>query len=138
MEVVRAPDAEARARRVAAEFISETDRADYDAAWSRTSALAKATMTRTEFERRLSALHHAATAGDPRPYLAFPATGERFVPGSFVEGWLARNLDDGLAVQALTLRLDDDLEWRVAAILELTPAPGSPANPAAPPDASEI
>jgi hypothetical protein len=41
-EVVRDPDEEAGARETAAEFITDADRADYDAAWAKTSARVKA------------------------------------------------------------------------------------------------
>jgi hypothetical protein len=138
MDVVRDRDAEARVLHLAAEFVSDTDRADYDAAWSRTSALAKATMTRAEFEHRVSALRRAAGAGDPNLYLALPASGEPLVPGSVLEAWFARKLDDGLALEALMLRLDDDLEWRVASVVELTPTSVAGPTPAAPADVSEI
>jgi hypothetical protein len=71
----REPEEEDRARDAAAQFISDADRADYDAAWSRTSALAKAELSRTEFDRRLAARSHADTAGDPKLYLLFAAPG---------------------------------------------------------------
>lgn len=133
--LVRDPEAEARARGVVAEFISDADRADYDAAWSRTSALVKAIMSRTEFERRLSAMQHVGTAGNATPYLAFPASGERLLPGSLVEAWLARQLADGSGVQAVVLRLDDDMEWRVASVVELTAASASSVKSGPPRDA---
>jgi hypothetical protein len=118
--VVRDRDEEASARDAAAEFLSGGDRADWDAAWSRTSARVKAVMSRVDFERRLSAMPHVDSAGGDRLYLSFAAPGERFLPGALIDAWLARETADGPAVEALTLRLDDDLEWRVAGVLELT------------------
>jgi hypothetical protein len=136
--LVRHPEEEARARGAAVEFISDADRGDYDAAWSRTSALAKAIMSRTEFERRLSAFHHVGTAGGAEPYLAFPASGEWFLPGALVEAWLARKLVDGPGVQAVVLRLDDDMEWRVATVLEAKSDSASSVDPGPPRPGTEI
>jgi hypothetical protein len=123
----RDPEEEDRARAAAALFISDVDRADHEAAWSRTSALAKAVMSRAEFDRRLSVLPQVDTANRPELYLAFPASEERFLPGSFVEAWFVRETAAGLLVGALAMRLDDDFEWRVAAVLDVTgpPAPST-------------
>jgi hypothetical protein len=61
-------------------------------------------------------------ASDAGLYLSFPAA-ERFVPGSFMEVWLARDAADGAGVQSLTLRLDDDMQWRVAGVMDVSAAP---------------
>lgn len=120
--VVRDPDEEASARDAAAEFIWDADRADYDAAWARTSALVKAVMSRAEFERRLAALPRADGGGDGKLYLSFSAPVDGFLPGAFMEAWLARESVDGVAIEALALRLDDDMEWRIAGVLQVSPA----------------
>jgi hypothetical protein len=120
--VVRDPNEEARARDAAAEFISDADRADYDAAWAKTSALVKAVISRAEFERRLAALPRADAGRDGKLYLAFSAAMDRFLPGAFMEAWLARESSDGVAIEALALRLDDDMEWRIAGVLKAIPA----------------
>lgn len=120
-DVVRDPDAEDRAREAAVAFLLDADRADYDAAWERTSPLAKAVMSRAEFERRLassSAARPVATA----PYLAFPAPASPFLPGAFLEAWITRESPRGASVETLTMRLDDDMEWRVAGVAKLTKA----------------
>jgi hypothetical protein len=130
--VVRDQGEEASARDAATAFISDTERSDYDAAWARTSALVKAVMSRTEFERRLAALSRADGAGGARLYLSFPAPTERFLPGAFMEAWLVRENADGFGVQTLALRLDDDGEWRIAGVVEVTAAPEPTANPTPP------
>jgi hypothetical protein len=122
----RDPDEEERARDAAAQFISDADRADYDAAWSRTSALAKAELSRTEFDRRLAARPHADTAGDPKLYLVFSAPASRFLPGSFVEAWIVRESADGFCIEALVMRVDDDFEWRVAGLVQVSVPPAAP------------
>jgi hypothetical protein len=123
--VVRDLEEEASARDAAGAFMSDAERGDYDAAWAKASALLKAVMSRSEFDRRL--------AGAPRPhhaadelYLSFPATAGPFLPGALVEAWLARESSDGLAVSALVLRLDDDMEWRVAGAMQVTAAARAP------------
>lgn len=122
---VRDRQEEAAARDVATEFMSDAGRADYDAAWARTSAFVKATMSRAEFDRYLAAMRPVDAAHDARLYLAFPATG-RFLPGSLMEAWFARDAVDGAGVQALTLRLDDDMEWRVVGLVDVSAAPPPP------------
>ena len=134
----REPEEEDRARDAAAQFISDADRADYDAAWSRTSALAKAELSRTEFDRRLAARSHADTAGDPKLYLLFAPPGSRFLPGSFVEAWIVRETADGFGIEALVMRVDDDFEWRVAAVVELSGPPAAPTIAAPSREASSI
>jgi hypothetical protein len=125
-QVVRDRDEEAAARGAAADFMSDARRADYDAAWERTSAFAKATMSRAEFDRHVAAMRSVDATGDAALYLSFPAT-DRFLPGAFVEAWLAPDAADGSGVQALTLRLDDDMEWRVAGVVDVSSAPSPPA-----------
>ena len=63
--------------------------------------------------------------GDAKLYLSFPAT-ERFLPVSSIEAWLARDTAEGSGVQALTMRLDDDMEWRVAGVVDVSVAPPAP------------
>lgn len=120
-DVVRDPDAEDRAREAAAAFLLDADRADYDAAWERTSPLAKAVMSRAEFERRLASSSAARPVGTA-PYLAFPAPASPFLPGAFIEAWITRESPRGASVETLTMRLDDDMEWRVAGVAKLTTA----------------
>jgi hypothetical protein len=121
-EIVRDPEEEARARDAAAEFLSDASRADYDAAWAKASAVVKVLMSRTEFERHLAALAWVDAPCDEKLYIAFPASAEPFLPGAFVEAWVACDGADR-GVRALSLRLDDDMEWRVAGAAQLTSAP---------------
>jgi hypothetical protein len=119
INVLRDPDKEASAHATAAEFISDADRADYDAAWAKTSAVVKAFMSRADFERTLS--ERARPRGDEngKLYLSFPVQADRLLPGSNVEAWVARETAGGPIVETLALRLDDDLRWRVAAVVQL-------------------
>ena len=123
--IARDREEEAAARDAAVEFMSDAGRADYDAAWARTSAFTKTTMSRAEFDRHLASIRPVDAPGDAKLYLSFPAT-ERFLPGSFIEAWLARDTADGSGVQALTMRLDDDMEWRVAGVVDVSVAPPAP------------
>jgi hypothetical protein len=119
--VVRDRDAEDRARDAAAAFIADAERGDFDAAWERTSPLAKAVMSRAEFERRVG----SAGAEHPRetlPYLAFPAPAGPFLPGAFIDAWITDESPRGASVETLTMRLDDDMEWRVAGVAKLARA----------------
>jgi hypothetical protein len=122
---VRHPEEEAAARDAAAEFFSDAGRADYDAAWAKTSPFVKASMSRTEFEQHLAALRPVDVARGARLYLSFPASPERLLPGTFIEAWLAPERADGSGVQAVTMRLDDDMEWRVAGLVDLSVAPAA-------------
>ncbi len=133
-KIVRERQEEAAARDAAVEFMSDAGRADYDAAWARTSAFTKTTMSRAEFDRHLASMRPVDAPGDAKLYLAFPAT-ERFLPGSFMEAWLARETAEGSGVQALSLRLDDDMEWRVAGLVDVSVPPQTPvlASPRADP-----
>jgi hypothetical protein len=124
-KLVRERREEAAARDAAVEFMSDAGRADYDAAWARTSAFTKTTMSRAEFDRHLASMRPVDAPRDAKLYLSFPAT-ERFLPGSFMEAWLARETADGSGFQALTLRLDDDMEWRVAGVVDFSVAPPTP------------
>lgn len=117
--VVREPEAEGRARDAAVAFLLDADRGDYDAAWERTSPLAKAMVSRVEFERRLAS-SSAAPPVETAPYLAFPAPATPFLPGAFIEAWITRESPGGASVETLTMRLDDDMEWRVAGVASLT------------------
>jgi hypothetical protein len=125
LQVVRDQEEEASARRVAAEFITDAERADYDAAWEKTSARVKAIMSRTEFARHLSQLATSRDVSEGEVFVSFGAPLQRFLPGSNIEAWIARKTAAGPAVQALELRLDDDMEWRVSAVIELIPGRAS-------------
>jgi hypothetical protein len=94
-------------------------------------------MSRAEFDRHLASMRPVGAPLDAKLYLSFPAT-ERFLPGSFMEAWLVRETADGSGVQALTLRLDDDMEWRVAGLVDVSVAPPTPvlASPRADPFAT--
>ncbi len=124
IEVFRDPDEEVSARVAATDFLADADRADYDAAWARTSAVVKAVMSRAEFERHLSALPRTGARGEL--YLSFSPSLERFVPGALMVAWLGLDTADGPGVQALALRLDDDLEWRVVGVATATASPDPP------------
>jgi hypothetical protein len=67
-------------------------------------------------------LPRADAGRDGKLYLAFSAAMDRFLPGAFMEAWLARESSDGVAIEALALRLDDDMEWRIAGVLKAIPA----------------
>jgi hypothetical protein len=124
----RDPDEEAGARDAAAEFLADASRADYDGAWARTSAVVKVAMSRTEFEHQLGAMDWMDRAREAKLYIAFPASLERFLPGTVVEAWVAPGgIDRG--IRALALRLDDDMQWRVAGVAQVT----SPAEPSSVP-----
>jgi hypothetical protein len=118
----RDPGEEASARDVAAEFISDVDRDDYDAAWARTSALAKAIVSRADFERTLEQLPDPDRDRDGDLYLTFVAA-QRFLPGANMIAWVARETAVGRIVEMLSLRLDDDMTWRVADVAGLAAAP---------------
>jgi hypothetical protein len=53
-----------------------------------------------------------------------------------VEVWLAREAAERVGVQVLELRLDDDMEWRIAVVVNLTAAAASSGTPTALQDAS--
>jgi hypothetical protein len=123
-DVAREPREEASARDAAAGFISDTDRADYDAAWEKTSARVKAMMSRVEFERHLAAIRAVESDDERKVFVSFSVPVERFLPGANMVAWVARTTDDGPAVETLELRLDDDMEWRVSGVVQLiAPAP---------------
>jgi hypothetical protein len=119
-------DEEAGAREAAAEFISDAARGDYDAAWARTSAIVKAVMSRADFERTLAQLTRSGRGGEADVYVSFPVPMERFLPGSMMEAWMAREAADGPVVETLALRLDDDMQWRVANVVQLVRTPPPP------------
>ncbi len=114
LDIVRDPEAEVSARAAAASFIRDADRADYDAAWARTSALVKAKTSRAEFERCLE----TRPAADPGRVgdltVSFYSPLEPFLPGSTMLAWVGRSTSTGPTLELLSLRLDDDMEWRVA------------------------
>ena len=123
-DIAREPQEEASARDAAAGFISDTDRADYDAAWEKTSARVKAVMSRVDFERHLAAIRAVESDDERKVFVSFSVPVERFLPGSNMVAWVARTTDDGPAVETLELRLDDDMEWRVSGVVQLiAPAP---------------
>ena len=57
-------------------------------------------MSRTEFDARLAKLPHVETAEPPELYLAFAPSGERFLPGSFVEAWFETLVRTDMGVEA--------------------------------------
>jgi hypothetical protein len=124
-EVTRDPEEETSARDAAANFIADADRADYDSAWTKASARVKASMSRTDFERSLGAFPHADPVHDGKLYVSFPVPTERFLPGANMMAWISRATAKGPAVETLELRLDDDMEWRVAAVVELSTVAGA-------------
>jgi hypothetical protein len=131
VSLVRDPLEEASARAAAAEFIADADRGDYDAAWARTSALVKATMSRVDFDRTLS--QRATPNGDDGTdlYVSFAAPPDRFLPGAIMELWAAHQTAKGPVVETLAVRLDDDMEWRVVGIVQVARTPAPQAEPGA-------
>jgi len=126
VNVEREPSEEGGARASAREFLLDVDRADYDAAWQLSSAVVKATVSRAVFERQLQALPTAS----PEPARqelcwSFPATGGGFIPGAELEVWFTRATAAGGALEAVRLRLDDDMTWRVASLRALQRDPAS-------------
>jgi hypothetical protein len=121
----REPDHEASARELAAAFISDADRADWDAAWAKTSAVVRASVSRVEFERYLQSTPRARSARGGALYLSFPVLPQRFLPGANIVAWIARETVADPAVATLELRLDDDVEWRVSGIVVLAAAQSS-------------
>jgi len=118
-DIAREPHEEASARDAAAEFIADADRADYDAAWAKTSARIKAVMSRVEFERNLAAIRAVESDHDRKLFVSFSVPVEPFLPGATMVAWVGRATDDGPAVETLELRLDDDMEWRVSGVVKL-------------------
>ncbi|HYS79849.1 MAG TPA: hypothetical protein VEM76_04035 [Anaeromyxobacteraceae bacterium] len=111
---------EGGAREIAREFLLDVDHADYDAAWQLSSAVVKATFSRAAFERQLRALPTASPAPTRQELCwSFPATGGGFIPGAELEVWFARATAAGGALDAVRLRLDDDMTWRVASLRAL-------------------
>ncbi len=126
VNVGREPSEEGGARESAREFLLDVDRADYDAAWQLSSAIVKATVSRAVFERQLQAL--PTTVPEPtRQELcwSFPVTGGGFIPGAELEVWFTRATAAGGALEAVRLRLDDDMRWRVASLRALQRDPAS-------------
>jgi len=112
---------------VALEFLKDVDAGDYDAAWTLSSAVIKATMSRVSFERELAAQSRRPAPASPRfeLYRSFPAGGS-LVPGAEMEVWFALSGGRAPGLQSVRLRLDDDLEWRVAGVQQvLASAPGA-------------
>jgi hypothetical protein len=126
-EVARDPQEEASARDAAAEFISNADRADYDAAWAKTSARVKAMMSRADFERHLEGLPEPDGASERDIFVSFEARVKQFLPGASMMAWVARATAGGPVVETLELRLDDDMEWRISGVAELAPPPSESA-----------
>jgi hypothetical protein len=121
-DIAREPQEEASARDAATEFLADADRADYDAAWAKTSARVKAMMSRVEFERHLAAIRAVESDDDRKLFMSFSVPVERFLPGANMVAWVGRATEDGPAVETLELRLDDDMEWRVAGVVHLVAA----------------
>jgi hypothetical protein len=126
-DVTRDLAEETDAREVALAFLGDLDRADYDAAWAKSSALVKAGVSRVTFEGQLAALPKAA-GGAPHAelYSAFFANAGRYLPGAEMEVWFTRRTEAGPAVDTFQLRLDDDMAWRVAGVRELSGAARAP------------
>ncbi len=105
---------------VALRFLDDVDREDLDGAWELSSALLKTTMSRAEFEAQLRAL---PPLGPARRQEAF----HTFAPGPFV---LGAELDVLFArpggLEAVVLRLDDAMEWRVFALVTIARRDPSP------------
>jgi hypothetical protein len=112
--------AEGSAIEVALRFLDDIDRRDFDDAWDLSSAVLKATMSRPSFEARLRALPSAGRAERQEAFHTF-APGA-FIPGSELDILFARPE----ALEAILLRMDDVMEWRVAALATMArevPAP---------------
>ena len=126
VNVRREPAEEGGAREIAREFLLDVDRADLDAAWQLSSAVVKATVSRAAFDRQLQALP-AASPGPERRELcwSFAAAGAGFIPGAVRDGWFARATAAGDALEAVQLRLDDDMTWRVASLRALKRDPAN-------------
>ena len=136
-DIAREPHEEASARDAAAEFIADADRADYDAAWAKTSARVKAMMSRVEFERHLAAIRAVESDDDRKLFMSFSVPVERFLPGANMVAWVGCATDDGPAVETLELRLDDDMEWRVSGVVQLVALAPSEMGPQAGSSAAE-
>jgi hypothetical protein len=119
----RDPYGEAAALRVAVEFLGDVERADFDAAWALSSAVVKATTSRASFAEQLRILDGRAASRRRRElYRSFPLSARSFIPGSELEVWFERGGADRPSLETVQLRLDDDQEWRVASIQDVTPA----------------
>jgi hypothetical protein len=108
---------------VALRFLGHVDHQEYDAAWDLSSAVVKATMSRVSFERGLRT-SRAPEDGAARQEVVHSFGLGAFVPGAELEIFFARPR----AIEAIQLRMDDDMEWRVAGLWtfrRLEPAPDS-------------
>lgn len=105
---------------VALRFLDDVDREDLDGAWDLSSAVLKATMSRAAFEAQLRALPPLAHAPRQEEFHTF-APGP-FVPGAELDVLFAR--PGGL--EAVVLRMDDVMEWRVFAVVTIARRDPSP------------
>jgi hypothetical protein len=114
-------DAEKKAVQVALEFLGAVDRAEYDAAWDLSSAVVKATLSRAKFQQQLRALASHPGAERHELYRTLPIREGGLIPGSELEVWFAFPNGTRSSVESVLLRLDDDLELRVAGVKEVSP-----------------
>lgn len=127
----RDPAVEASAVEVAERFLACIDASDFDAAWDLASAVVKATMSRTSFERQLRPLRPPA-GGEPRreAFHGFPLG--PFIPGAYLEVLFV----GPRVLEAIRLRMDDDMEWRVAALRTFARTPATSSSTAEGPPAT--
>ncbi|HEX7625220.1 MAG TPA: hypothetical protein VF400_16705, partial [Anaeromyxobacteraceae bacterium] len=126
VNVRREPGEEASAREIAGQFLVDADRGDLDGAWQLSSAVVKATVSRAAFDRQLRALPDVSPGPERRELCwSFAATGAGFIPGAELEVWFARATAAGDALEAVQLRLDDDMTWRVASLRALRRNPAT-------------
>lgn len=121
-DLERYPEEETSARSAALAFVSDADHGAYDAAWARTSAFAKALLSRADFERNLAQLPAREGSDVHALNLSFPLPTGPFLPGATMVAWADRATAVGPTVEMLVLRLDDDVEWRVSDVIEWGPA----------------
>jgi hypothetical protein len=114
-------DAEKKAVEVALQFLGAVDRAEYDAAWDLSSAVVKATLSRSKFQQQLRALASRPGAERHELYRSLPIREGGLIPGSELEVWFALPEGTRSSVESVLLRLDDDMELRVAGVKELSP-----------------
>jgi hypothetical protein len=117
----RVLDVEKKAMRIALEFLGAVDRAQYDAAWDLSSAVVKATLSRARFQDQLRALVSRPGTERHELYQTLPVLADGLIPGSELEVWFVRHHGARSSVESVLLRLDDDMELRVAAVKELVP-----------------
>jgi hypothetical protein len=113
----RDPPEESSAVEVALRFLEHVDQREFDAAWDLSSAVVKATMSRVSFEQQLGAVAQRDAAAQRQE--AFHS----FAPGAFIPGASFEIVfERPQALEAIVLRLDDDMSWRIAALRTFTAA----------------